>query len=76
MKKFTIDRIEEGKAVLECENGEMVSLDLSALPKNVRKKLKDGDVLNFEENSCFLDKQETQARKLRIEKLMNEVFTD
>ena len=41
MKKFTIDRIEEGKAVLECENGEMVSLDLSALPKNVKKKLKD-----------------------------------
>lgn len=76
MKKFTIDRIEEGKAVLECENGEMLSLDLSALPKNVRKKLKDGDVLNFEENSCFLDKHETQARKLRIEKLMNEVFTD
>ena len=27
MKKFTVDRIEEGKAVLECENGEMVSLD-------------------------------------------------
>ena len=76
MKKFTVDRIEEGKAVLECENGEMVSLDLSALPKNVRKKLKDGDVLNFEENSGFLDKHETQARKLRIEKLMNEVFTD
>ncbi|MED9968838.1 MAG: DUF3006 domain-containing protein [Ruminococcus sp.] len=76
MKKFTVDRIEEGKAVLECENGDMVNLDLSALPKNVRKRLKDGDVLNFEENSCFLNKEETMARKQRIEKLMSEVFED
>ncbi len=76
MKKFTVDRIEEGKAVLECENGDMVNLDLSALPKNVRKRLKDGDILNFEENSYFLNKQETQERKRRIEKLMSEVFED
>lgn len=76
MKKFTVDRIEEGKAVLECENGDMVNLDLSALPKNVRKKLKDGDVLHFEQNSYFLSRQETAARKTRIEKLMNELFTD
>ncbi len=76
MKKFTVDRIEEGKAVLECENGDMVNLDLSVLPKNVRKRLKDGDILNFEENSYFLNKQETQERKRRIEKLMSEVFED
>ena len=76
MKKFTVDRIEEGKAVLECENGDMVNLDLSALPKNVRKRLKDCDILNFEENSYFLNKQETQERKRRIEKLMSEVFED
>lgn len=76
MKKFTVDRIEEGKAVLECENGDMVNLDLSALPKNVRKKLKDGDVLHFEQNSYFLSRQETAARKIRIEKLMNELFTE
>ena len=26
MKKFTVDRIEENKAVLECENGDIISL--------------------------------------------------
>lgn len=76
MKKFTVDRIEGGKAVLECENGDMVNLNLSALPKNVRKKLKDGDVLHFEQNSYFLSKSETQQRKQKIENLMNELFVD
>ena len=37
MKKFTIDRFEEGMAVLECENGDMVSLEVSSLPKNVKE---------------------------------------
>jgi len=27
MKKFTVDRIEETKAVLECENGDIISLE-------------------------------------------------
>lgn len=76
MKRFVVDRIEEGKVVLECEDGSMTSLDFSTLPKNVRKKLKDGDVLRFEENSCFLDKKETQNRQRRIEELMNELFED
>ena len=36
MKRFTIDRIEENKAILECENGEFVTLELSSLPKNIK----------------------------------------
>lgn len=30
MKKFIVDRIEGDKAVLECENGDMVNLELKA----------------------------------------------
>ncbi|MBQ2093211.1 MAG: DUF3006 domain-containing protein, partial [Ruminococcus sp.] len=51
MKRFTVDRIENGRAVLECENGDFVSLDVKSLPKNI----KDGDVLNFEHGSCFFN---------------------
>lgn len=76
MKRFIVDRLEEGRVVLECEDGSMASVALDSLPKNVRKKLKDGDVLRFEENSCFLDRQETENRKKRIEQLMNELFVD
>lgn len=72
MKKFTIDRIEEGKAVLECENGEMVSLELSSLPKNI----KEGDILEFADGSYFLDNEETEKRKKRIRDLMSNLFED
>ena len=71
MKKFIVDRIEGDKAVLECENGDMVNLELKALPKNIK-----GDVINFQENSYFLNSDETKSRKKRLKNLMNSLFED
>ena len=70
MKKFIVDRIEGDKAVLECENGDMVNLELKALPKNIK------EVINFQENSYFLNSDETKARKEKIKNLMNSLFED
>ena len=70
MKRFTVDRIEEDKAVLECENGECVTLEVKSLPKNI----KEGDVLCFEENSYFLDEEETEKRRQKIKSLMDSLF--
>lgn len=70
MKRFTVDRIEEDKAVLECENGECVTLEVKSLPKNINE----GDVLCFEENSYFLDKEETEKRRQKIKNLMDSLF--
>ena len=70
MKKFTVDRIENDKVVLECENGDCVALELKSLPKNI----KEGDVLCFEENSYFLDKEETEKRRRKIKSLMDSLF--
>lgn len=70
MKRFTVDRIEEDKAVLECENGDCVTLELKSLPKII----KEGDVLCFEENSYFLDKEETEKRRQKIKSLMDSLF--
>ena len=70
MKKFIVDRIEGDKAVLECENGDMVNLELKALPKSI----KEGDVINFHENSYFLNSDETKARKEKIKNLMNSLL--
>ena len=67
MKKFIVDRIEGDKAVLECENGDMVNLELKALPKNI----KEGDVINFQENSYFLNSDET----IRFLKIKNHAKT-
>ena len=70
MKRFTVDRIENDKAVLECENGEFVSIDLKYLPESVRE----GDIFKFEQNSCFLDKDETEKRSRKIKSLMDSLF--
>lgn len=70
MKKFRLDRIEEDKAVLECENGDMVSLDITSLPKTI----KEGDVLYFDEGSCFLNAEETEKRNNKIKDLMSSLF--
>ena len=70
MKRFTVDRIEEDKAVLECENGECVTLEVKSLPKNKNE----GAVLCFEENSYFLDKEETEKRRQKIKSLMDSIF--
>ena len=70
MKRFTVDRIEEDKAVLECENGECVTLEVKSLPKNINE----GDVLCFEENSYFLDKEETENRRQKIKSLLDSIF--
>lgn len=70
MKKFIIDRLEDSKAVLECENGDIVTLEKTSLPKNV----KEGDVLFFEEGSYFLNADETEQRRQKIKNLMNSLF--
>ena len=70
MKLFTVDRIEGDIAVLECENGDYVNIELKNLPKNI----KEGDVLNFENGSCFLDESETKARSEKIKKMMESLF--
>ena len=41
MKKFTVDRLEGDRAVLECENGDTAVFDRKSLPGSIRE----GDVL-------------------------------
>ena len=72
MKEFTIDRIEDGKAVLECENGDFVNIDLTSLPKNI----KEGDVIRFDNGSYFFNAEETEQRRKKIKKLMESLFED
>lgn len=65
--KWIIDRIENNIAVCELENGEMLDVKISALPKGIQE----GDVINLS-----VDETETNERKERIDKLMNSLFKD
>ncbi|MBC5649021.1 DUF3006 domain-containing protein [Christensenella tenuis] len=69
--RYIIDRFEEGRAVVELEDGSTVSLPGNALPPEARE----GDVI-----SVFVDDTETARRrsklKARAEKLFHRAATN
>ena len=58
--KYIVDRITEGKAVLESETGERKVVDASLLPDGVRE----GGCL-AESNGCFLPDRAMEAQRRR-----------
>lgn len=68
--KIIIDRFEGEYAVCENESEEMIKIDKNKLPAGASE----GDVLILERENITLDKNETQKRKEKIEKLMEELW--
>lgn len=64
----TIDRLEGENAVIELETTDMVCVPL-ALFRGLG--VKEGDVLEIQ-----ISKKETQARRARVQKLMDDLFED
>lgn len=66
--KYVIDRIEDNIVVCEnLETKEMIELDKSLLPE----KIKDGNILIFENNEYKLDLNEEELRRQRIRERFN-----
>jgi len=70
MELWVIDRFEEGFAVCEHSNGEMVLLNKAALPNGA----KEGSVIKKENAVYVLDIDEEARRKERILTLENDLF--
>ena len=64
--KVIIDRIEGDYAIVEIGVGKIVSV-----PKMLFQNAKEGDVFKIE-----IDREETNIRKEKIQKLMNNLFED
>lgn len=60
--QYTVDRIEEGIAVCEDENGEQIKLCASQLPEGA----KEGDILSQEPEGWRLDLEETGRRRQKM----------
>lgn len=68
--KITIDRFEGKYAVCEKENLDIIHIEIDKLPKGV----KEGDVLIIEGDNIRIDKDETENRRERIKKLMEDLW--
>ncbi len=72
MEKYSVDRIEDGFAVLE-SNGKTLQVSLDKLPKNV----KEGCILAINENKAyFIDEAETEKKREVLNKLQNSLFDE
>ncbi len=69
--KYSVDRIEEGIAVCEDENGEILKVKLEELPSEVRE----GDVILKDGTGFVLMSDETEERKKRMASLQKSIFT-
>lgn len=68
---YSVDRIEDGVAVLECSDKTFLKVDISLLPSDV----KEGNILKKDENSHFVyDFDEEKRRKQRLLDLQNKIF--
>ena len=67
--KYTIDRITDGIAVLEDENGDLLSISAALLPENIRE----GSVLKEEDGEFIPDENEESERRKKLFALQNKL---
>ena len=68
---YSVDRIEDGVAVLEFPDKTFKEVDISLLPSDI----KEGNILTKNEKSQFIhDFDEEKVRKQRLLDLQNKIF--
>lgn len=70
MKKFSIDRFEDGIAVLIDENKEKINVSRCILPEQAAE----GDVLSFDGEKYVMDSAATADKKAEVKSLIDELF--
>lgn len=66
---LSIDRLEENYAVCEDDNGNIVNIDLSLLPVEVRES----DVIKYCDGEYHIEKKEAEQRKNANRALQNKL---
>lgn len=70
--KVIIDRFEGEYAICEKKDLEMIDIEINRLPPEA----KEGDILIIRGENIKIDNEETEKRKEKIEKLMNDLWED
>jgi hypothetical protein len=68
--KYSVDRIEEGFAVCEDENGKTVNIEIGKLPEGV----KEGDLISVDNGEAVILAEETEARRKKLEEKRRALF--
>ena len=68
--KYSVDRIEEGFAVCEDENGKTVNFEIGKLPEGV----KEGDLISVDNGEAVILTEETEARRKKLAEKRRALF--
>lgn len=68
--KYSIEKVENNIAVCENDGGEILNMELSRLPADIRE----GDVIIQTESGFVVDCDETQKRRRKMAELQKNVF--
>lgn len=68
--KYIVDRIEEGFAVCEDENGKFSDIEIAGLPEGI----KEGDIISVENGEAVFLKEETEERRNRIQQKRRDIL--
>lgn len=68
--KYSVDRIEEGFAVCEDENGKMVNIEKGKLPEGV----KEGDLISIDNGEAVILTEETEERRKKLAEKRRTLF--
>lgn len=71
MKRYSVDRIENGIAILVGDDGEIIKVDKSYLT-NARET----DIVFLKDGKYITDQKETAERKEKLFKKQNSIFKD
>ncbi len=68
---ISVDRFEGNFAICEREDFKIIKILKNQLPSNVRE----GDILNIDENVCVVDGGETLRKKRDIYRMQEDLFS-
>ncbi len=68
--KYSVDRIEEGFAVCEDENGKTVNIEKEKLPESV----KEGDLISVDNGEAVILTGETEERRKKLAEKRRALF--
>ena len=68
--RYSVDRIENGKAVCEDEKQNIINIEISLLPEGIRE----GDILEVKDGKFVICRDDTEKRRKQMADLQASLF--
>ena len=71
-QEYIVDRFEEDYAILETESSTLINVNKN----DIIGEVKEGDILVKKNNNYYIDKEKTDARKMKVNDIMKGLWQE